>query len=92
MIKITSLNATPKFTKDIAGVSEEIKTSAANALKLLLTNPQANSLRLHRMSGYKPPLWKIDILPNKSWQIVLEIHGEVATLKRLLTHKEADRL
>ena len=92
MIKVNKVVPTERFQKDAENVSLDIKKAASDAIKLLIKNPQANSLRLHRLSGYKPPLWKIDVFTNKSWQIVFELHGDIATLKRLVTHKEANRL
>ena len=52
---------------------------------------QGQRLRLHRLTDKRPPVWKFDVLPNKSWQVALRIDGNVYTLLDLGTHKYMDR-
>lgn len=92
MICVEQYDYTVQFSNDLKSVSPEVQDAAKDALKALLSNPRAGKLRLHRLSGYKPPLWKIDVFPTKSWQIAFEMRGTTAVLWRLATHKQMDRL
>ncbi len=70
----------------------DIKALVGPALKLLMENPGAKKLRLHPLNGYDPKLWKIDLLPNHSWQLAFHLEGTKAVLCFVGTHKDADRL
>ncbi|MFZ4539492.1 MAG: type II toxin-antitoxin system RelE family toxin [Propionivibrio sp.] len=92
MIQVTTLDSTPRFDKQLSAAPPDIRTAAFAALDALVENPSAGKLRLHRIKGYNPALWKIDIFQNKSWQIAFELHGSTAKLRFLGRHRTADRL
>lgn len=87
---VNKLVPSDQFKKDLAGSPSDIQLAASKALKKLIENSSANSIRLHNLQGHKPTIWKIDVFPNKSWQISMRIENSHATLLRLATHKEMD--
>jgi hypothetical protein len=92
VIRVEQFDYTERFASDLRSAPEDIRNAAKDALDLLKANPRAGKLRLHRLHDYKPPLWKIDVLSNKSWQVAFEMSGTTAILRRLATHKQIDRL
>ena len=44
-------------------------------LKSSREKPRIKSLRLHRLSVIKPPVWKIEVFADRSWQISMRIQG-----------------
>ena len=92
MIRVTALDSTPRFDKQLAAASPDVQSAAIAALDALIENPSAGKLRLHRLKGYNPALWKIDVFPNKSWQIAFQLDGTTAKLRFLGSHGAADRL
>ena len=91
MIKVTEFQRLPKYEKQYAKLSPEIQTAVDAALDLLITNPTASSLRCHPLHGFRPTIWKIDVLPNKSWQITFELRSTTAVLRKVAPHSELDR-
>lgn len=83
----TEFQFTPSFTKDYEKLKPEIKKAALDALKKFKQTPQAGSLRFHRLSSVKPPVWKIDIFTDRSWQIAVRVEGETCVLLAVATHK-----
>jgi hypothetical protein len=91
-VKVADLRRTDAFDRDAASAPQDVFDDATAALTKLLQNPHANALRLHSMSGFpKPTIFKMDVRPDKSWQITLELDGQTAVLLRLATHKQIDR-
>lgn len=91
-MEVTGFTRTRRFESDAKSLDPETATALRDALKLLKANPRAKSLRLHPLSGYgKPTIWKIDVFTNRSWQVTFELIGNVASLKRVATHKAIDR-
>lgn len=92
MIQVTQFSRSKKFEADVAALEPDTAKALAEALKLLVENPRAKSLRLHPLQGYgKPTIWKIDVYSNKSWQVTFELIGTNASLKRVATHSVIDR-
>jgi mRNA-degrading endonuclease YafQ of YafQ-DinJ toxin-antitoxin module len=92
LIVIAEIRRTAKFERDWKSCPVDVRRSAAEALRKLIGNPAANRLRMHPLNGLgKPTIFKIDVFPNRSWQISFHLSGEVAILRRLCTHKEMDR-
>lgn len=81
----------PSFQKKFEKLKPNIKEGVTAALKKFKKNPEAAALRLHRLSDVEPPIWKIDVFPDRSWQIAMIIEGNLCTLLRVGTHKEMDR-
>lgn len=92
MISIVDVEPSEAFAKDLKRCQPDIAAATKDALKTLLENPHSGRLRFHPLKGHKPTLWKIDVLPNKSWQIVFELRGTTAYLLRLAPHKVMDGL
>jgi mRNA-degrading endonuclease RelE of RelBE toxin-antitoxin system len=92
VITLSRVEPSEKFRKSLEKAPPDVQKAARNALEYLLKNPNAKSLRLHRLTDYTPPIWKIDVFPNKSWQIVFELRGETAFLVHLASHKNIDRI
>lgn len=83
---------TKRFEADVKALDPATLAALSDALKLLMQNPRAKSLRTHTLSGYgKPTLWKLDVYANRSWQVTFEFNDGTASLKRIATHKAIDR-
>jgi mRNA-degrading endonuclease YafQ of YafQ-DinJ toxin-antitoxin module len=81
-----------RFRNELRSLKPDLIKAVKEALDLLKRNPRAKSLRLHPLTGLpKPTVWKIDVLPNHSWQVTFELNGTTAELKRIGTHKSIDR-
>lgn len=90
---ITAYKFTDKFKKQFAKLPPELQAACQSIFADLLKDPQPKSLRFHSLSGYtNPKLYTVDLLGNKAYKISMEINGTVATLRRVATHKEIDRL
>ena len=91
-MKIAGVDPTDPFKRDLSDAAPDTRKAALAAIDKLVLHPSANSLRLHALKGQgKPTVYKIDVLPNRSWQISFHLEGEVAILRRLATHKDIDR-
>ena len=91
-IEIESYDTTARFDGELIGLKRDIQKAVGEAIKKLIENPNSNAVRLHPLSGYgKPTIWKMDVFPDHSWQITLEIINKVAVLRRVATHKDLDR-
>lgn len=89
---IVGLSRKETFDRDFRRAPAEIQAAAKNAIRELVRYPQPNKLRLHSITGcFDPRILKIDVLPNKSWQITFEMDGSVAILRRLGRHRQIDR-
>lgn len=82
---------TEQFNKRYNKTPVDIQKAVDEALEGFSQNPEAGKYRLHTMKGLKPPIWKIDVLPNHSWQISMRREGDTYTLLSLNTHKGADK-
>ena len=87
----TEFQFSPTFLKGFEKLKPEIKKAAVSALNKFKETPQAKSLRFHRLSSVKPPVWKIDIFTDHSWQIAMRVEGETCILLSVDTHKNMDR-
>lgn len=90
MIRVVNFSSSEDFAADLKSVAPDIQDAANAALKELLRHPSANKLRLHPLKAHKPTVWKIDVFPNKSWQIAFNLEGETAILLHLYKHKKMD--
>jgi hypothetical protein len=89
---ITTITRNARFERDIKGLSPDILAAAKDAIADILKDPIPASRRLHRLVGYKnPKVYTIDVLPNHSYKISLEIEGNAANLRRIAPHIEIDR-
>ena len=91
-MRIDCFSESDGFKARYRKLPQDIRALVGPALKLLKENPSAKKLRLHPLSGYDPKLWKIDLLPNRSWQLAFYLEGTKAVLCFVGTHKDADRL
>ena len=92
LLSVQGTRRTPSFDADVRAAPPDVVADATAALKKLMQNPGAGSLRLHALSGYpKPTIYKIDVRADRSWQITFELDGTTAVMLRLATHKVMDR-
>lgn len=82
----------PEFDRAFSKTKPDIAKAAQEAIKTLLSNPSAKSLRLHPLKAHKPTVWKIDVFPNRSWQISFRLEGTTAILLMIGTHSKMDTI
>lgn len=91
-VQIDALDYKASFQKDLLKSPSDIQAAAHEALVELMKNPQPAKLRLHSLQGcFSPRILKIDVFPNRSWQITFEMDGTTAILRRLAKHRDIDR-
>lgn len=91
-VKIDALDYKASFQKDLLKAAPNIQEAVRVALQELMKNPQPAKLRLHSLQGcFSPRILKIDVFPNRSWQITFEMNGATAILRRLAPHRDIDR-
>jgi len=52
----------------------------------LCTDPRPTSLRFHPLKGYKPKRFVVDLDGHHSWQMFMELDGDVAVLLSIRRH------
>lgn len=91
-LKISLLRRKSRFDGDLKAPPLNIQTEVKAAIQDLLKDPIPATRRLHPLTGFKnPKIYTIDVFSNHSYKISLEIDGEVATLRRVASHKTIDR-
>lgn len=85
-----TITTTETFDETFSKVPDDIKKRAVVCLQKLKAG-EINGLRFHRLTGFRPPVYKFDVLPNKSWQIACEKQGDTIKLLAIGTHKFMDR-
>ncbi len=85
-----TIKTTPTFDKAFSKAPEDIKKKVLLCLQKL-KDGETSGLRFHRLKGIRPPVYKFDVLSNKSWQIACEMDGEEIKLLAIGTHKFMDR-
>lgn len=91
-VQINSLTFKDTFQRDYKKAPPDVQKAVKPALEELKQNPQPAKLRLHSLTGcFDPKILKIDVMPNRSWQITFEMNGTTAVLRRLAPHKTIDR-
>lgn len=89
---IKSLRRKKRFQKEYNDLTNHLKSAADDTMRDLLANPIPAGKRFHSLKGISnPKVYTIDVTPDRAYKISLEIDGEVATLRRIATHKEIDR-
>lgn len=91
MIKINVTQFKETFKADYKAAPSDVRRGVDKVLRLLMVNPTAGSLRLHKMNWNGPTVFKVDVFSNHSWQISFELKDGIATLRRLSRHKDIDR-
>ena len=91
-VKIDAIDYKASFQKDLLKSPPNVQEAVRVALIELMKNPQPAKLRLHSLEGcFHPRILKIDVFPNRSWQITFEMDGTKAILRRLARHRDIDR-
>jgi hypothetical protein len=91
-LAIRRLRTTERFQRDYKALSVDLKEAVDAAIRDLMADPIPGVRRFHSLKGYRNPrLYTIDVTSNKAYKISLEIEGEMATLRRIATHKQIDR-
>lgn len=88
---ITGFDFTERFRRELASAPPEVREALRAILIKATDNAQAGALRFHALHGYRPKVFKFDVMPNQAWQVSFELDGSTAVLMRLCTHKEMDR-
>jgi hypothetical protein len=92
-LAIKVLRRKKRFQKEYGDLTPTLRMEVDQAIRDLMSNPIPSSRRFHSLGGHKnPKIYTIDVTPNKAYKISLEIEGDCATLRRVATHKEIDRL
>lgn len=91
-VTIDAIDYKASFEKDLLKAPPDVQKAVDLALKEVMKNPQPAKLRLHSLQGcFNPRILKIDVFPNRSWQITFEMNGTTAILRRLAKHRDIDR-
>lgn len=91
MLRVTALEPTERFKKDLRRLDGQTQGLVSDALKQLLLNPLPKSLRHHTLGGHRPTIHVIDVRGNHSHQVTFNMQGSVALLLRVGSHKQIDR-
>lgn len=82
-----------RFQKEYDGLTPDLKAAVDDAIYDLTSDPIPAKRRFHPLNGYSnPKIYSIDVTSNHAYKISVEIDGECATLRRIATHREIDRL
>ena len=88
---ITTITFNKRFVRDMKGLKPDVLAAAKEAIRDLYKHPIPKARRLHSLTGHKnPKIFTVDVFPNKSYKISLEIDAGTANLRRVATHKEID--
>lgn len=91
-MQLARIDLTERFKKDFKKLPPEVARRVQDIIRDdLMPWPSKKSLRHHSLSGHKPTVHSIDVLPNKSYKMTFEISGDAARLLRVATHREIDR-
>lgn len=92
MIREYDVGTYSSFKNSYSRLSDDIQEQVMVALECLLIDPQPKRLRLEKLQGNnKPPVYTIHVTPNHSHKLSFELHGDIAVLRRVDTHKTIDR-
>ncbi len=88
-----SVHATEKFIRDYKRLPSDIQQEVEACIKDLTQDPVPSSRRPHSVSpkGLKPAIFTLDVTSNKAYKLSFQISGNVATLRRVASHKQIDR-
>lgn len=86
--------ALKSFQNDFKRLPRNLRDEASSRIAELKTNPHAGRLRLHKLDGYKPGVYTIDLCSGKGkrYKAAFRLEGSVAVFLRAGTHKEIDRI
>lgn len=76
---------TPQFTKDFSKVPLHIKVKADNITVILKENPVDGTLRTKKLTGIKPPVWRVRI---GAYRIVYSFNKTTITFLRICHRKD----
>ncbi len=94
MLRITGVDlSNTSFENDFKSLPDEVRASATQRIALLMSNPKAGALRLHKLDGYRPGIFTIDLESGKGqrYKAAFRLDGSVAYFLRADTHKKIDR-
>lgn len=79
------------FINDFKRLPNDIRAEAERRISELVKGAIPRSWRLHPLSGFRPPVFSIDIGPNKAYKATFHLQDGVAVMLRAGTHKHIDR-
>ena len=90
-VQLKTLTPKTRFKRDYKKLDPQLRKRVDDKLKDLLEDPMPPGLRFEKLSGYSnPDIYTVHVTGN--YKISLEIKGDNATLRRVRTHNEIDRL
>ncbi len=77
------------FQNDWRRLPLEVKAEASRRLSLLVADTSAGKIRFHKLNGFRPGLYSIDLSSGKGkrYKATFEMHGSSAVFQRAGTHK-----
>jgi mRNA-degrading endonuclease YafQ of YafQ-DinJ toxin-antitoxin module len=83
---------TDRFKRDYKALPTDIRHQVDECIRDLAKDPIPTSRRAHCIDrASKPKIFSVDVTSNKAWKLSFQLEGQVATLRRVGTHKEIDR-
>lgn len=79
------------FQNDMKKLPPRIKAEAASRIAKLIVCPIPDAWRFHRLNGYKPNIYTIDVWPQKAYKASFNIINGIAVMRRVGTHKAINR-
>lgn len=92
MQRVTGVNVSrTTFKNDMKKLPPPIKAEAARRIAGLVSCPIPEAWRFHRLNGFKPNVYTIDVWPQKAYKASFNIIDGIAVMRRVGTHKAIDR-
>ena len=90
--KITGVNVGRKcFQRDLKKLPPDIRAEAIRRIADLVGQRVPKSLRFHRLHGYCPNVYCIDVWPKKAYKASFNIEDGIAVMRRVGRHRLIDR-
>ncbi|RST47327.1 type II toxin-antitoxin system RelE family toxin [Variovorax sp. MHTC-1] len=81
---------TDRFKKDFARLDAQQQQAVLECIRDLALNPIPTVRRYHCVSNKRPKVYSLDVFPNHSYKMTIQIEGSDVTLRRVGTHKSID--
>lgn len=88
------VSPTVSFLADLARLTVQQQKDVKSCLSDLEKDPIPHGRRMHPVTpaGTKPKVYTVDVYPNKSYKVSLQLDGALLILRRVGTHKQIDRM
>lgn len=91
---VTAVDLSRKsFQNDFKRLPDDVRAEAAKRIAEIPDDVRAGRLRFHKLSGYRPGVYSIDVTSGKGkrYKATFELKGSIAEFLRVGTHKDIDR-